>query len=195
MTLRAAPFARILLSSLLCAAAPVGAGTIVDAATAIETRIAAADMDGAMAAARALFADVWAASPKLGFSQSLLVAEAATGYGVYNPRSDNLFKKDDPILLYCEPFGFAYGAPGEGLFSIGFIVDLQVLDASGAELANVPDVTELDLTSRFQNKEFQANITYNLGGIQPGRYTLVTTLRDKNSTKSGAFQTSIEIVE
>ena len=38
-------------------------------------------------------------------------------------------------------------------------------------------------------------ITYNLDGIAAGKYTLVTTLRDKNSDKSGSFRSDIEITE
>ena len=70
-----------------------------------------------------------------------------------------------------------------------------MLDASGNQLANAPGATEYNMTSRHQNREVQANITYSLDGIPVGRYTLVTTLRDKNSAKSGSFQTAIEIAE
>ena len=60
-------------------------------------------------------------------------------------------------------------------------------------MGDVPNVTELDMSSRFPNKEFQANLTYNLDGIVPGKYRLITTLRDKNSAKFGTFETEIEI--
>jgi len=180
---------------LLVCASPLQAGTLADAATGIEGKLAADDIEGALNGARDLFALVWDQSPGLGFTQSLLVAENATGYGVYNPRPDNVFKPGEPILIYCEPYGFAYGSPANGLWSVNFIVDLQVLDASGNQLANAPDATEYTMTSRHQNREVQANITYNLDGIPVGRYTLVTTLRDKNSSKQGSFQTAIEIAE
>jgi hypothetical protein len=171
------------------------AGPIVDAATTIEAKLGTGDMAGALDDARALFTQVWDQSPAITFGQALLVAEGATGFGVFNPRADNVFKKGDPILIYCEPYGFGYGSPGAGLFSVNFIVDLQVLDAAGNQLANAPDATEYNMTSRHQNREVQANITYNLDGIPVGQYTLITTLRDKNSTKSGSFQTAIEISE
>ena len=171
------------------------AGPVVDAATAAEAKLANRDVEGALGAARDLFGLVWDQSTTLGFTQSLLVAENATGYGVYNPRENNVFKKGQPILIYCEPYGFGYGSPGQGIYAVGFIVDLQVLDASGNQLANAPAATEYNMTSRHQNREVQANITYTLDGIPPGRYTLVTTLRDKNSTKSGSFQTAIEIAQ
>ena len=187
-------FRPMILAALLFAA-PLHASPITAAATAIETKLAAGDIDGALGAAHDLLAQVWDQSAGLGFTQSLLVAENATGYGVYNPRDNNIFKKGEPILIYCEPFGFGYGTPGEGLFSVNFIVDLHVLDASGNQLANAPDATEYNMTSRHQNREVQANITYSLDGIPVGHYTLVTTLRDKNSTKSGSFQTAIEIAE
>lgn len=191
--------APILLAGLLALGpglvAPAGAGPLTEAAAKIEERLSSQDYTSALDGARAFLGLVWGQVPQVGFTQALLVSETAAGYGVYNPRPTNLFKKGEPIIIYAEPFGFAYGAPGEGLHSIGFAVDLQVLDASGAELASVPNVTQLDLTSRYQNREFQANITYNLDGIVAGKYTLVTTLRDKNSDKSGSFRSDIEITE
>jgi hypothetical protein len=194
---RALPRAAAGLACLLALTfgGPVLAGPVADAATGIEARLAAQDYVTALAGARDLLGQVWDQVPDIGFTQALLVTETAAGYGVYNPRPTDLYKKGEPIIIYAEPFGFAYGAPGEGLHSIGFAVDLQVLDAAGNELASVPNVTQLDLNSRYKNREFQANITYNLDGIAPGKYTLVTTLRDKNSEKSGSFRTDIEITE
>jgi hypothetical protein len=191
-----APFA---LAGLLALgfglATPAQAGPLADAAVQIEDRLSAQDYTTALDGARGFLGLVWGQVPQIGFTQALLVSETAAGYGVYNPRPTNLFKKGAPIIIYAEPFGFAYGSPGEGLHSIGFAVDLQVLDANGAELASVPNVTQLDLNSRYENREFQANITYNLDGIAAGKYTLVTTLRDKNSDKSGSFRSDIEITE
>ena len=183
------------LALLLGLTTPVQAGPLVDSAAAIEARLATGDAIGALEGARDLLDQVWDQSPALSFGQALLVAEPATGYGVFNPRSSIVFKKDEPILIYCEPFGFGYGTPGEGLHSVNFIVDLQVLDASGNQLALAEGATEFNMTSRHQNREVQANITYNLDGIPVGRYTLITTLRDKNSLKSGSFQTAIEVIE
>jgi hypothetical protein len=186
---------RTALVVLLALPGPALAGPILDAAGQIEAKLATGDAIGALDGARGLLGLVWDQGPQLSFGQALLVAENATGYGVFNPRSSIVFKKGEPILIYCEPMGFGYGSPGEGLFSVNFIIDLQVLDASGNQLANAEGATEYNMTSRHQNREVQANITYNLDGIPVGQYTLITTLRDKNSTKSGSFQTAIEIVE
>ena len=186
---------RPLALAALLLPAPALAGPLVDAATVAEEKLAAGDYLGAVEAGRTVADLLWEASPGLTFGQALLVAENATGFGVFNPRENNVFKKGDPILIYCEPQGFAYGEPGAGLYSVNFVVDLQVLDASGNELANAPGATEYNMTSRHKNREVQANITYRLDGIAVGRYTLITTLRDKNSARTGAFQTAIEITE
>ena len=183
------------LVAALTLATPSVAGPLVDAATRIETMLGSGDAIGALDGARELLALVWDQGPALSFGQALLVQEPATGYGVFNPRSSIVFKKGEPILIYCEPFGFGYGTPGAGLNSVNFIVDLQVLDASGNQLAFAEGATDYNMTSRHRNREVQANITYNLDGIPVGRFTLVTTLRDKNSLKSGSFQTVIEIIE
>ncbi len=181
--------------ALTAAAAPAVAGPLVGGATSNEAKLGAGGFTGALDESRDLVAAVWDQSPGLTFGEALLVAENATGFGVFNPRVNNVFKKGEPILIYCEPFGFGYGAPGAGLYSVNFVVDLQVLDAAGNQLANAEGATEYNMTSRHQNREVQANITYSLDGIPVGRYTLITTLRDKNSAKSGSFQTAIEISE
>ena len=185
---------RCLALLLLAFATPATAGPLTDAAAEIEAKLAAKNTLGALDMARSLLAQVWDVAPAIGFTESTLVAQNATDYGAYNPRANNQFKQGSPILIYCEPVGFAYGAPGAGLFSVNFFVDLQVLDSAGTKLADAPAATEYNQPSRHPNKEVQVNITYNVGGLQPGRYTLITTLRDKNSDKSGSFQTAIEIL-
>lgn len=176
-------------------AMPAGAGPVVDKAAEIEALMAADNASGAIDAANALLATVWDSSKEIGIHQTVLVTQPAAGYGIYNPRPDEKFKLDEPILIYAEPFGFGYGSGGDGLYTIGFIVDLKVMTEAGEVLGELPSVANLDLTSRYQNREFQANLTYTLSGIVAGRYVLETTLRDKNSEKSGTFQNTIEIVE
>jgi hypothetical protein len=173
----------------------VHAGPLVDIAGQIETEMSAGNSEVAASEARALYETVLDQSVSLFFSDTLLISEPAAGYGIYNPRPNEKFKRDEPIILYAEPVGFGYGSPGEGLYSINFDVDLRVMTEIGEPLADIPNLTQLTMTSRYKNREFQANLTYNLAGFEPGRYLLLTTLRDKNSPKTGTFETVIEIVE
>ena len=171
------------------------AGPIVDKATEIETQISNQDFASASSAADALYGMVWDATTDILFRNVVLVTEPAAGVGIYNPRANETYKLGEPIIIYAEPVGFGYGAPSDGLISIGFAVDLKVINAAGEVLGEIPNLTEVSLESRFKNREFLTNLTYNLDGITPGRYVLQTTLRDKNSGKSGTFDNTIEIVE
>lgn len=193
MLRKASIFAGIALGSLM--ALPLLAGPIVDKATEIEGLVAADDSKGAVDAAAALFGTVWDGTKDIGIHQTVLVTEPAAGIGIFNPRADEKFKIGEPILIYAEPFGFGYGSGGDGIYTIGFTVDLKVSTEAGEVLGERPAVTNLDLTSRYQIREFPANLTYTLNGIAPGRYILETTLHDKNSAKVGSFQNIVEFTD
>lgn len=184
-----------LLAGTALLSPPALAQTLAEQAAAIDAKMAARDSDAALQGALDLYGSVWEQSPEIRFREALLVSQPAAGFGIYNPRPDDRFKKGDPVIIYVEPIGFGYGAPAVGLVSIGFVVDLKVTSIMGEVMGDVPSLTEVNLTSRARNREFQANLTYNLQGIPAGRYVLETTLRDKNSAKTGVFALQIEIVE
>lgn len=175
-------------------AAPVFAGPTVDKATEIEAMLAAGDTAGAMAGAQALLDQVWADLGVIGFTNTVLVAEPANGFGNYIPRADAVFKVDEPIMIYAEPYGFGYGEAAPGVLSMGFDVDLKVTNDAGEVLGELVDLMQMEIKSSYKNKEFQANLTYTLTGLPPGKYVLLTTMRDKNSDRTGSFETAVEFV-
>ncbi|MGV8950588.1 MAG: hypothetical protein ACOH2M_05745 [Cypionkella sp.] len=177
----------------LCEAAL--AGPLADLGMQADQRVDAGDIAGALAVAGDSYSQIWDASPTIGIRDTLLVAEPASGYGLYNPRADNKFKAGEPVFVYAEPYGFGYGSGGDGIYTIGFAVDLRVISSTGEVMGEVNDIANLALTSRYKNREFQANLTYTLNGIPAGNYVLETTLRDQNSSKTGTFQTEVEFTE
>jgi hypothetical protein len=188
----------IFIAALLVSAPfaqPVFAGPVADKAVEIEGLMESGDDAATLAAASALFATVWDSTKAIGISQAILVTEPASGVGIYNPKADEKYAVGEPIYIYAEPFGYGYGAAGEGLHSIAFAVDLKVMTETGEVLAEKPSIATLELTSRHENREFQANLTYTLNGIPPGRYVLETNLRDKNSEKFGTFQNTVEFTD
>lgn len=187
--------AAVLLLASGMTALPGHAAEIADKAVEVESLLGTGEDAAAIAAAREVLGMAWDSTSTLAIGETALLAEPASGYGIYNPRPGDVYKLGEPVLIYAEPMGYGYGSPGEGLYSIGFFVDLKVLTEAGDVLGDLQNVTELDLTSRYQNREFQANLTYNLEGIAPGRYILQTTLRDKNSAKTGSFENVVEFVE
>jgi hypothetical protein len=173
---------------------PAGADELTDLAAKIEANLKSADWATSVITAHEVLDQVWNKVP-MGFSAVVLTTAEASGFGVFNARENNVFAPDEPILIYAEPYGFGYGDVSAGIYQIAFDVDMVVKSETGTVLAEFPDIMELSLNTRRRNKEFHANITYNLTGASPGKYILVTTLRDKNSPKSASFETAIEVAQ
>lgn len=188
-------FSMVATAMLGFGALPALSGPIADNAASAAALAETGDIPAALEEMDAVMAAIWDASPDILIRNSLLVTDPAAGFGIYNPRPDGPYKAGDPINIYAEPQGFGYGSPAEGLYSMGFFVDLRVTDSTGAVLGELPNAADLEITSRYKNREFQANITYTLNGVSPGIYTLETTLRDKNSNKIGRFETLVEFAE
>ena len=49
-------------------------------------------------------------------------------------RETNVFKRSEPLIIYTEPFGFAYGRDGQ-MFVIDMALDFEIRDAAGASIA------------------------------------------------------------
>jgi hypothetical protein len=193
---RTGPHLAGLLVALAVGTAPLaGFATVAEQAAEIEQRQGSGDFAGAMAAARSLLAGLWEASPGIDFTEVVPETERSAGFGLYNPRPDTRYGQGEPVMIYVEPVGFGYGAGGEGIYLVGFYVDLQVLGADGNELANAVNITQLDHATRARVQEFGTDVIYNFDGLKPGKYRLVTTLRDKNSAKTGSFDLDIEVTD
>jgi hypothetical protein len=178
-------------------ALPIAAlvGDSFNAATHLTDAITPPGANAALTRATTDLVTAWAATAGIGFTAAVPVAEAPKGYGVYNARADTVYKVGEPIILYAEPFGYGYGQGAAGIYTIAFDVDLRVLGMDGAVVAQAPGVLAIGMESRHKNREFMADMTFNLDGLAPGMYRLETTLRDKNSPKWGQFVTQVEVVE
>ncbi len=178
-----------LLFGALAVTGPAGAVTaaeIVDSAKKAEELAAAGNPVQALAAIEAAFNTLWDKAP-LGFSEALFVATRPQGFGIYDMRPNAVFAPGEDMLVYAEPFGYGYGRDGE-VFEIAFDADFELRTAKGQILHAQQDFAELEMRSRRRNKEFQIFITYNFKGLKPGDYVLATTLRDRNSAKTGNFE-------
>lgn len=191
------PLRPILLSALLLTglATSPNAGPIADKATEVEAAIAAGDHAAAWAGVIALSDEAWTLAPQIGFTTVSLATEPSVDFGVYNPRPDNKYTAGAPIIIYSEPWGYGFGSAGEGLYAINFAVDLELLTEAGETLGSLKDIAKFDFVTRSRRKEANVTTTFNLDGISPGKYLLKVTMRDLNSSKIGAFDLAIEIVQ
>ncbi len=115
------------LRAALLSILPAAAGPLTEQAQQAETELNAGNAVKALASIEAAFNSVWDATP-LGFSEALFVTGKPAGFGVYDARATNVFRPDEDMMVYAEPFGFGYGRDGEG-FKIGFDADFELRTA------------------------------------------------------------------
>jgi hypothetical protein len=183
--------AAVAVASLFCCAAQ--AGEAVDAATRAEQLASEGKYDEALTAIDAAKTAIWEAAP-LTFRRALFVASEPQGFGIYDIRETSTFKKSDPLIIYSEPLGFAYGKDGD-IYTIDLAMDFAITDAAGKDVASQKGFGTLRLRSRVPNKEFMAKVTYDFSQLPPGDYEVTTTAHDQNSDKSGSFSLKFTITE
>jgi hypothetical protein len=186
---------KLLLTTAMLALTAHGAwaGDLVDAAQKAESLAESGGYAEALAALNTARDSVWDASP-LTINKAVLVASDPQGFGIYDIRDGNQYKSGEPMVIYTEPSGFAYGRDGD-MNLISMALDFEIKSSSGESLANKQDFAKWDLRSRVRNKEFMGKITYTFSGIEPGDYVVETTIRDLNSDKTVMFPTPFKIVE
>ncbi len=134
---------------------------------------------------------LWEKAP-LSFRRALWVAEPPGGFGLFNPREDNVFDAGAEMIAYVEPVGFGWRKSGD-VWVTDLVADLVVKSKEGEVLASQPDFNQLQITSRVRNREFMARFTYTFTGIPAGEYVVETVLRDKVSGKNGTFTLPIKV--
>jgi hypothetical protein len=131
---------------------------------------------------QAAYNQLWNEGP-LFLTQALFIKEDPQGYGHYDPRSDSVFTKSDPLYIYVEPGGYGFKFDGT-LYRFGFAVDVAVLDANGTERGGAKDFTNFDYVKRTANKEIELNFVISPLGLAPGDYQLKLTIHDKVKNQS-----------
>lgn len=150
-------------------------------------------------AARAL----WQRLP-LELSQAVLVAEPAKGYGIYQPRQDNVYLiasperpvfpgKGQPMYIYLEPRNYGIKPLPQGRWEISFAMDVELFDSQGKHLFSKKDFMRVQSVSRHFNREFFLNVTVNLKGAPTGAYELRLTLKDQVSKQEAVATLPVKL--
>jgi hypothetical protein len=183
---------------LLCALLIIGPAATVPADESPITLLdeARAQINGlqfkeAMSTLQALMLKVWSASPMF-VAKAVLVEKKASGFGMYQPRVNNVFKKKEPILIYVEPVGYTINRKGD-IFSFGLETDFSLLDMNGKVLGGQRNFGKWAWNSHSPNMEIFMNLDFTLTGLSPGKYAIECVVRDKNSDKRAAVRKIIEI--
>jgi hypothetical protein len=110
---------------------------------------------------------------------AVLTREEAVGYGIYNPREDNVYTRDQTVLAYVEPQGYKVSTPLPGIYVFGVVVDVTILRPDGEVVWAKENFFEKTVESRRFNRDFFLNATLEITGAPPGEYVLKLTLHDK----------------
>jgi hypothetical protein len=167
------------------------AGPIADAGQKAEALLQGGDTIGAVEALDAGYDAIWQATP-LVFRKTIFV-DSASGFGIFAAKESAAFAAGEPIKVYVEPVGFAYGKNAIGGSEIGFDVDFELTDPSGASLFAKENFLQTTTPVRYHNREFQMTLTINLTGMSPGSYIAKFNVKDQNSEKTGTFDLPFEV--
>ena len=172
---------------------PARAGEVADLAAKAEALMAEGKHLEAIQAMDDASLMLWDQSP-LVVSKALFVASRPTGFGAYEVRENNVFKIDEPLLVYAEPLGFGHRLDGR-IYEIHITVDFEVITADGRSLGGQDGFGTFKVRSRVRNREFNAFLSYAFKGLPAGDYVIKTTLHDQVSGKNGEFSLPFSVVE
>jgi hypothetical protein len=143
-------------------------------------------------AARASLLAVWDGLP-LTARNVTLIEEAAPAYGDYTPHKGNSYAANAPIHVYAEVVGYGWKDNGDGTLSELLDADLNLLDKSGALLAQQAGFLNVDIQSRNKQLETYLNLQATLASVEPGDYQLQFVLHDRAGGKTATFAVPVTI--
>jgi hypothetical protein len=142
-------------------------------------------------AARALTAEALSSAP-LGFRRILFVRDVPDGFAAYQPRGNNIFTPDEPLIVYTEPIGVAWTKEGDE-FSTKLSVDFEIRSPDGKVLAGQRGFGEFALSAREPPLDFMTHVKLDVTGAPAGDYILGLTRHDTKSGKSTTADLPFEI--
>lgn len=134
---------------------------------------------------------IWNAGPLL-FREALFVKTAPEGYGIYDPRPDNVFKPGEKLFIYVEPVGFTWKLKN-GLNRAKLVSDLVLKDADGTVLGEQEGFGTFKFDSRDENMEVMTALTIDFTEAPEGKYVAELKFSDKLGKKSASFELPFEI--
>jgi hypothetical protein len=143
--------------------------------------------------ARKAALQVWNAGP-LVFRKAIFVSSKPGGFGVYDPRPDNMFKPGEKLIIYVEPVGFTW-KPKDSLNHAQLIVDLELKDGDGNVVAQQQGFGNFTFDSREQNMETMTVVTIDFADAPAGKYAAELTFHDTVGDKSASLELPFEIKE
>jgi hypothetical protein len=124
----------------------------------------------------------------------VFVTAEPNAYGAFEERSNNFFKRNEPLRTYAEPVGYLWKTLGPGTYQFGLNVDFLILSPDGKVLGGKENFLRYSQVSHERNTELMLNLELTLNNAPPGDYIVRYTIRDQNSDKVSTFKQPFKIV-
>ncbi|MDP9839585.1 hypothetical protein J2T09_004361 [Neorhizobium huautlense] len=116
-----------------------------------------------------------------------------TSYGMYEPRSSDVFKPTDTLITYAELLGHTWKPLPDGKNELALTVDLTLGDTKGEIIREEKKFYQSSVFSYRTGREFFLNIELSLTNAPEGDYMLTYTVHDENSGKTTSFDQPFKI--
>lgn len=140
----------IALTSLLLSAGTTFAGEIEDLARQAEAKAAAGQHAEAVETLRRALTLLSAKGP-LTLRRAQFITAPPKGFGIYQPRANNLFRTGEPLIIYVEPVGIGWRMADKVNRSL-MVTDFEIRTADGKVLGGQKDFGRFEFASHEQNR-------------------------------------------
>lgn len=181
----------IALTLLAASAGATRAGEIEDLAREAEAKAKAGQHVEAVEALRRAI-NLLTANGPLVLRRVQFIAAPPKGFGIYQPRANNVFRPGEPLIVYAEPVGVGWKM-ADGQNRAHMVTDFEIRTVDGKVLGGQREFGRFEFISRDQNQEIFTHLTITLSGAPRGQYVLAATYRDQMTGKSAALELPFEI--
>lgn len=180
-------FGAILITMVMAAQAMADPGTLLQRAG---YSLAGRNFDQAITETKEALEGIYQQSPLI-LRNVTWLQEAPQGFGIYSPRSSEVFDAVEPLLLYMEPVGYSIKKSGTH-YKFGFSADLKVTALKGNFKGGLTKFAEEHVDSRSLKTEYFLFYTFNFRELPVGKYKLEVTVHDENSSKKVVAELAFE---
>ena len=122
-----------------------------------------------------------------GVTNARLTVTPAEGFGMFEPRTDNHYRRGEPVYAYVEVYGFSMTPLANGANRLLFDVSFTLDSPDGRQMTDalIP-MGEIQLDSYSQPVDGFFHLTYRVTGAE-GPFTLRTQVVDRASGQSTEF--------
>ena len=126
--------------------------------------------------------------------RTLVACSTVTGYGSYEPLSDNKIKAGDVIFFYFEPQNPSTNK-GEGTYEIWLTQDMFVLTEQQQEVFKKENAFEIHYQTNSPRLDIYGVNQLTLDEVQPGKYLFKVVLHDKIKGEQASATWVFEVIQ